>query len=386
MSKIAELLKLAEQKKEDKPKIEAAQPLNQGYLDGVSKSKQLGVTRSKQPGVINTEQTVVVRDDNSSSNATAKTVETSPTRDYTKVSNSITKHAIPERYFRGLSKHTYDVLYQHTRGAVKPTRIVQLTKDELVKLTGISKDAIKLHIKYLKETGLLESRPAIGVHAGWEYEIFVPEELEETAQLGVSVSKSNRGENLHRDRGENLHLITPTNLLENKGLNLFPKTSFKTKTKNDDDKKNASLREFAAKLDDVSRKLTGKGLSESDAEKWGTFAELLVLELEIAAKRTTAISSVPALLTEMLRRRFFASRQQTPFAKSSETKIDTVGQSASGSYEIKPLVAEGKAEALTQLREFAGEDFLQDFKKWYTPEDWTWLTEQLKKTEQPEKK
>ncbi len=113
-------------------------------------------------------------------------------------------------------------------------------------------------------------------------------------------------------------------------------------------------------------------------------ADLLVLELEVAAKRTDSISSVPAFLTELLRRQFFSSRQQqsgsspSP-AKNSKTKPDTVGKPDSGSYEIKPLDEKGRESALEQLRGFAEDEFLQDFKKWYTAEDWSWLIKQLER-------
>ncbi len=55
-----------------------------------------------------------------------------------------------------------------------------------------------------------------------------------------------------------------------------------------------------------------------------------------------------------------------------------VGKSESGSYEIKPLDEKGREATLEQLREFAEDDFLQDFQKWYTPEDWEWLVKELK--------
>jgi len=383
MSKIAELLKLAEKKKEDL-KIELPSPLITNTEDGVSKSKQVGVivSKGKVEGVRvskSKEEELEVSNGRKLQNSiTNQPVETSPTKDFTKVSNSIMKRAIPEKYFRGLSKHTYDILYQRTRGAINPTRTIQLTKDELVRLTGISKDTIKLHIKYLKETGLLNSKPAIGIHAGWEYEIFVPEEIEETEQVGVSVSRSNTGQNLPLDRGQNLPLLTPTNTIENKHTYEFPNTSFKTNTKDDDDdEKSAALSELAEKLDAISRKLTGKGVSMRETEKWGTLADLLILELEVAAKRTDSISSVPAFLTEVLRRRFFTLRQQVSSAKPSKTKVDTVGKPSGENFEIKPLDKQGREEALEQLREFAEDDFLHDFKKWYVEEDWNWMMKEL---------
>lgn len=402
MSKIAELLKLAEKKKED-TKIKLPSSLLPNPEVGVSIGKQEQVRVStdnsidSEVGVSNTRQEQVSiskskegeargsKDNNDQHNITPKSVEISPTRDYTKVSNSIMKRAIPEKYFRGLSKHTYDVLYQRTRGAITPTRTIQLTKDELVRLTGISKDAIKLHIKYLKETGLLKSRPAIGSHAGWEYEILVPEEIEETEQVGVWEDKVRQGkasENLPLHSGQNLPPLTHTNPIENKDAYEFSKTSLKTNTKNDDECRGA-LAELAEKLDAVSKKLTGKGLSARENEKWGTLADLLVLELEVAAKKTDSISSIPAFLAELLRRQFFTLRQQggssSSLSKLAKTKPDTVGKSDSGSYEIKALNQKSREAALEQLVEFADEEFLQDFKKWYTPEDWSWLIEQLKK-------
>ncbi len=396
MSKIAELLKLAEKKKED-TKMELPSPAAPQSRDSVSKDKQdevrasktniepveANVSRSKyeQISASKTNEVSVSKSNIVQSKLAIKSVETSPSRDYTKVSNSIMKRAIPEKYFRGLSKHTYDVLYQRTRGAIVPKRTIQLTKDELVRLTGISKDAIKLHIKYLKETGLLKSRPAIGSHAGWEYEILVPEEIEEIEQVGVREDKTRQGkasENLPLHSGQNLPPLTYTNPVENKDTYEVPKTSLKTNTKNDDEWA-AVFSELNEKLAAAVKKLTGKSPSENEAEKWGDLADLLILELEVAARKTGGVSSVPAFLTEVLRRQFFTSRQQQAASsiKPSKTKTDTVGKADADSYEIKPLDEKGRELALEQLREFAADDFLQDFKKWYTEEDWQWLITEL---------
>ena len=119
----------------------------------------------------------------------------------------------------------------------------------------------------------------------------------------------------------------------------------------------------------AAKKFTGKGVSKREADAWGTLADLLILELEVVASRTDGISSVPTFLTEVLRRQFFASRQQQSSGEPAKAKIDTVGKSDSSVFEIKPLNQKGREEALAQLREFAGDDFLQDFKKWYTTED-----------------
>ncbi len=57
------------------------------------------------------------------------------------------------------------------------------------------------------------------------------------------------------------------------------------------------------RLDATVKKLTGKAASKNEAERWGILAELLILEMEAAVSRTGAISSAPAFLTEVLRRK-----------------------------------------------------------------------------------
>ena len=133
------------------------------------------------------------------------------------------------------------------------------------------------------------------------------------------------------------------------------------------------------KLAAAVKKLTGKSPSENEAGKWADLADLLILELEVAARKTGGVSSVPAFLTEVLRRQFFAARQQPAGKISKDVKKDTVGKPETGAYEIKPLDEQGREAALEQLKEFAGDEFLQDFQKWYTAEDWKWITEQLNK-------
>jgi hypothetical protein len=145
----------------------------------------------------------------------------------------------------------------------------------------------------------------------------------------------------------------------------------KTNIKNDDE----VFAGMISKLDAACEKMTGKRPSIKDAEKWEMLADLLILELEIAAKRTGSVSSVPAFLTEVLRRKLLVARS---IEKNSKAKIDPVGKTETGKYEIKPLNAKEKEEALEQLKEFKDEDFLDDFKKWYTPSDWEWIIKNLK--------
>ncbi len=303
-------------------------------------------------------------------------VEVSPIKDFTKVPNSITKEAIPQKFFKGLSKHTYDILYRHTRGNIKPVRKIQLTKSEIMKLTGLSFNTIQTHIRYLREAGLVKVEFNIGKHEGSVYEIVVPEEISNPTQPNPTQDNPTQDKTASKtqpDTTQKLGILGVGNVTENKDTYENPKTSLKTNTKNDDE----AFASFIEKFQKACERLTGKQLSRRDSDKLSDLADLLILELEVAARRTNSISNVPAFLTEILRRQFFASHKQQFSSKSPKVKKDTVGKAESDSYEIKPLDEKGREEALAQLREFAADDFLQDFKKWYTTEDWTWLIENL---------
>lgn len=305
-----------------------------------------------------------------------KNVETSPVRNFTKTSNSIVRQAIPEKYFRGQSKHTYDVLYHRTRGAITPIREIQLSKTELVRLTGLAEKTVQLHIRYLRDSKLINVHPRMGSRNGWVYEVLVPEEIESLAEYARDrisrdwTSMDKTRQNLSSQTMQNLSILVHTNPLENKELSDSLRLSSKTST-NDDEAFAGFCEKFRRATDD----LTGGKLSKKDAENLEKLADLLILELKIAARRTDNISSVPAFLIEVLRRKLRDAPQES--AKPVKAKIDTVGKSEKDSYEIKTLDRKGRDAALEQLREFAGEPLIQDFKKWYTEEDWNWLTEKL---------
>ncbi len=101
----------------------------------------------------------------------------SPQRDFTKVANSITKTAIPEKLFKGTSKHTYDALYQRTRGSVSPIRTIKVKKSELAKWVGISNNTLLRHLTHLKTVGLIKIEYELGDNNGSVYEVLVPEEV-----------------------------------------------------------------------------------------------------------------------------------------------------------------------------------------------------------------
>jgi hypothetical protein len=302
-----------------------------------------------------------------------------PVKNFQKVSNSIAKQAIPAGVFKsGKSKELYDVLYSLTRGAFNPARTVQISKPKLQKLAGIgAPQTLSQGLMHLQLVGLVKivSEAPGGKHEGHEYEVFLYEEtLTGVTPLTPVSGVRNLPHLLPLESNPGYSSLN----VENKANSENAKTSsLKTNTKNDDDEA-AAFSELNKKLAAAVKKITGKNVSEKEAGKWSDLADLLILELEVAAKRTGVVSSVPAFLTEVLRRQFFAARQRPASKTSKEIKKDTVGKSETGSYEIKPLDKQGREAAVEQLREFAGDEFLQDFKKWYTSEDWEWITKQLK--------
>lgn len=75
-----------------------------------------------------------------------------------------------------------------------------------------------------------------------------------------------------------------------------------------------------ASLRQAVQEVTGTASPPTDAERWGELAELLVTELKIAAGRTGSVSSVPAFLTEHLRRRLWKKDQRQVEAEASERR------------------------------------------------------------------
>src|ERR1051326_6563008 len=71
---------------------------------------------------------------------TTPTTSVAPTRDFTRVPNSIVREAIPAGYFTGKSKQIYDCLYAMTRGAVVPVRSVRISMERLMVKADIGSD------------------------------------------------------------------------------------------------------------------------------------------------------------------------------------------------------------------------------------------------------
>ncbi len=299
-----------------------------------------------------------------------------PARDFAKVANSIVRDAVSQGFFIGKSKQIYDYLYLYTRGAIQPKRSMRITKLNLMRGSDIGSERTLLkNLNHLKSIGLVKITEFDGQHGGNEYEVFLPEETKATLPT-IPMSR----QSLYPR--QKVVTVPPLESAvggvgqteENKDFSDSLRLSTKTNTTDDE----SALAIFIEKVSKASEKVVGRKLNPREAEKWGSLADLLILELEVAAKRTDSISSVPAFLIEVLRRQFFASRHQASSStKSSKTKLDTVGKADNESFEVKPLDEKGREAALEQLREFAEDDFLQDFKKWYTEDDWQWLIKEL---------
>lgn len=100
-----------------------------------------------------------------------------PERDYMKVANSIHREAVPAGLFKGKSKLIYDYLYSRTRGAVVPTRTVQVSRREIMEKAGIGSDkTIRENLLHLSGVGLISWGGAVGAQGGNLYTVYLPEE------------------------------------------------------------------------------------------------------------------------------------------------------------------------------------------------------------------
>lgn len=228
-----------------------------------------------------------------------------PTRDFTRVPNSIVREAIPAGFFTGKSKQIYDCLYAMTRGAVVPVRSVRISMERLMVKADIGSDrTLRKNLARLEEVGLVTVRQIGGTQGGNEFTIFLPEEiLSENAsdhpyhpyhphhgypwqKVGVvPVVESGRGRGGLND--------------ENKDTLGKDNTFLNTNTEKTDDEAFAGL---VAMLKRAAKSVTGKEPNAAESDRWSDVGELLAAELQIAASRTT-VSSAPAFLFEHLRRR-----------------------------------------------------------------------------------
>lgn len=308
----------------------------------------------------------------------------SPEKDFAKVANSIVREAVAQGLFIGKSKQIYDFLYLQTRGAIQPKRSFRITKANLMRASDIGSERTLLkNLVHLKSVGLIKITEFDGQHGGNEYEVFLPEEADppHPPQPRYPLQKVGTLPPVESGVGG------VGQIQENKATYSYAKTSFKDIEESDDE---FALADFAAKLESVSRKLTNKGLSKTDKEKWGGLAELLAMELEIAAARTKSVSNLPAFLTEHLRRRLLSTSTlvKPPEPKSKVSKslrtghVNNFGDKDVEEYQAEPLSKQGREAVLKTMQEYINKgqgEFILSFQNTYTIADWDWLSKELEK-------
>jgi len=308
--------------------------------------------------------------------------EIAPSKNFQKVPNSLAKQAVPDGLFKGKSKQLYDALYSLTRGAIVPTRHVRIRKSKLMKLADIgSRITFESNIRHLEFIGFIKETAIAGSHDGNEFEVFLPEESlsTQTRQTGQTSSTQKVDRLLSIETSQTRQTL----ISESKGFKEPLKHSFNTNT-NTDDEPFGKMNETLAK---VFEKISGKRPQKKDAEKLNEFAELIAMELEIAAARTKSVSNVPAFLTEHLRRRFLGKTASTKSAEvnsntSKSIKVEkSSGTKTAEEYQAEPLSKEGREAVLKTMQEYIGKgqaEFVMNQQDSYTREDWDWLTEKLK--------
>ncbi len=330
--------------------------------------------------------------------ATGTNGEVSPIKDFHKVPNSVSRSL---DMFRGKSKQVWDYLWSVTRGAVQPARSIRKSRKEIKDGSGIgSMVTVDAAIEHLSRVGLLKVSRSIGSPNGNEYEIFTPEEFDPTYTTYTSNTR-------YTSPIQKLDILDiPLSgissigyLIENKDTCGDPKTSFKDFKDNDDE----SLADFARILKNSSEKISGKISSKNQKKNWRQLAELLTMELEIAAARTNSISNIPAFLTEHLRRRLSSKHDnQIPIKnlgmKNVSKSLEVGKPLNSDKIEVQqfiaePLTEEGREAVLKTMRGYIdrGEiEFMMSMNGVYTAEDWNWLMknllpEELKQTKEKQK-
>jgi hypothetical protein len=255
--------------------------------------------------------------------STARKASIAPERDFTRVPNSVARHAVPERVFRGKSKQVYDYLWSVSRGAVIPSRSVRKSRKEIQKGSGLgSMVTVDAAIDHLQKAGMIRVRPAVGSLVGNEYEVYTYEESS-TSSTSTS-STSSPTQNL-------VELVEPessttrrTQVFDSQDTSGTPNTSFKTNTEKLDDEAAPLRKAFFEMFERASKDLTGKEIGQSETSKYLELAEVLITELRIAAGRTT-VSSVPAFLTEHLRRRLWKKEKRQ---LEEENRLEVAKQSS----------------------------------------------------------
>lgn len=308
--------------------------------------------------------------------------EISPTKNYQKVPNSVTQNL---DLFKGKSKQVWDFIWLKTRAAVNASRSVRLSRAEIKHGAALgSFVTVDAAIEHLTNIGLLKVNKVIGSLKGNEYEIFSPDEIDLTSTSISSISsKTSLAQKVDILAHPESSISSRTQSVENKDTSEAANTSFKDIKNNDDE----PFGGFIEKMSEAFEKVSGKRPRKSDKAKLNELAELLIMELEIAAARTGSVSNVPAFLTEHLRRRLTNAINKTANAVTKTAKPTTktanpTNKTESAPYEAEPLTEQGREQVLKTFREKIekGErEYIMSLRETYTKEDWHWLMSELEK-------
>lgn len=331
------------------------------------------------------------------------TLPIAPIRDFHRVSNSINREALEGGMFtRPSCKQIYDALYLLTRGAIQPSRTIQIGRKQLQKKAGIGSDkTLDAAVISLQAVGLLKVYVAFGSQKGNIYEVLLPEEITmEGIQISKGITSSTFGTKGTPSTGStigqkapNVPLVVSTygtkgQTVENIDTYQRGNTLSNTKTENkpDDD---SPLAFVVNKLDEAARKITGKGITKNDLRAFEDLLDLLTDETAVAAARTKSVSALVPFMTENLRRRLY-SKPRSAGKKEARPKHLDVGKGSGEETSLTPqpqmsLSEEQRENTLNVLREAKEADsiFYREFKTYgeieYTPEDFNWLMNNLEK-------
>jgi hypothetical protein len=242
----------------------------------------------------------------STTTPTTGTTPVAPTRDFTRVPNSIVREAIPAGYFTGKSKQIYDCLYAMTRGAIVPVRSVRIAMERLMVKADIGSDrTLRKNLARLEGVGLVTIKQIGGTQGGNEFTVFLPEEISFATTPTTSTTPTTLHHHDHPLQNVPVVPVVESDSgrggLNDENKDSLPKlnTLINTNTDKKDDEAFAGMVEM---LKQAAKKITGKEPTVVEADRWQEVGELLAVELQVAASRTT-VSSAPAFLFEHLRRR-----------------------------------------------------------------------------------
>jgi hypothetical protein len=209
--------------------------------------------------------------------AETPTTPVAPTRDFTRVPNSIVREAIPAGYFTGKSKQIYDCLYAMTRGAVVPVPSVRSSMGRLLVKADIGSDrTLRKNLARLEGVGLVTIRQIGGTQGGNEFTVFLPEE--------ISFDTTPTTPHYHDRPGQKVPVVPVVESTsgrgglndEYKGGSVDSNTLLNTNTDKKADEAFAGLIEI---LKQAAKKVIGKEPATTEADCWREIGELLAAEL-----------------------------------------------------------------------------------------------------------